>query len=99
MAPLVYRRVIAEGLVPPECLHEPPRIDRAALERVHTPRYVDLVMGGTLSAAELRRLGLPWSLELVERAQRVVGGTLAAARDSPSQAAPTKTGGVAHPKF
>jgi acetoin utilization deacetylase AcuC-like enzyme len=99
MAPLVYRRVIAEGLVPPECLHEPPRIDRAALERVHTPHYVGLVMSGTLSAAELRRLGLPWSPELVERAQRVVGGTLAAARAALSHGIAMNLGGGTHHAF
>ena len=99
MAPLVYQRVTAEGLVPPECLHEPPRIDRVALERVHTPRYVDLVMGGTLSAAELRRLGLPWSPELVERAQRVVGGTLAAARAALSHGVAMNLGGGTHHAF
>jgi acetoin utilization deacetylase AcuC-like enzyme len=99
MAPLVYQRVIAEGLVPPECLHEPPRIDRAALERVHTPHYVDLVMGGTLSAAELRHLGLPWSPELIERAQRVVGGTLAAARAALSHGVAMNLGGGTHHAF
>ena len=99
MAPLVHQRVIAERLVPLERLHEPTRIDRVALERVHTSCYIDRVMGGTLSAAELRRLGLPWSPELVERAQRVVGGTLAAAQAALSHGVAMNLGGGTHHAF
>src|SRR5438045_779821 len=74
------RRVIANGVVEPERLHEPDRIDRDALLRVHTAAYVDALTEGTLTDAELRRLGFPWSVELVERSYRAVGGTVEAAR-------------------
>jgi acetoin utilization deacetylase AcuC-like enzyme len=49
-----------------------------ALERVHTIDYVARVTQGTLTRDEVRRIGFPWSLELVERSRRSVGGTLAA---------------------
>ena len=48
--------------------------------RVHTSEYLDKVKSGTLSEKEIRRLGFPWSPQLVERSRRSVGGTLAACR-------------------
>lgn len=72
------QRVIADGLVAPGQLHEPPRVGHDALLRVHDRDYVERVTEGTLSAAELRRLGFPWSEALVERSFRAVGGTCAA---------------------
>ncbi len=74
---LLRQRVLALGLGE---VREPDRIDREALLRVHTPRYVDAFTDGTLAADEVRRLGFPWSRALVERSYRAVGGTLAAAR-------------------
>jgi acetoin utilization deacetylase AcuC-like enzyme len=50
------------------------------LGRVHAKAYVDAVLGGSLSAAEQRAIGFPWSREMVDRARRSVGATLAAAR-------------------
>jgi acetoin utilization deacetylase AcuC-like enzyme len=51
----------------------------SALRRVHTHEYVERVSTGALDAAEVRRIGFPWSPELVERSKRSVGGTMAAA--------------------
>jgi acetoin utilization deacetylase AcuC-like enzyme len=48
------------------------------LQLVHDDVYVRAVTEGTLSEAAIRRLGFPWSESLVLRAQRSVGGTLAA---------------------
>lgn len=73
------QRVVAGGIVPPNQLHEPRRVEREALVRVHTPAYLDALTAGTLPEAELRRLGFPWSLALVERSYRAVGGTVEAA--------------------
>jgi acetoin utilization deacetylase AcuC-like enzyme len=50
------------------------------LRLVHTADYVERFVAGSLSAAEIRRLGFPWSPALVERSRRAVGGTVAAAR-------------------
>ncbi|CAA9293104.1 MAG: Deacetylases, including yeast histone deacetylase and acetoin utilization protein [uncultured Gemmatimonadaceae bacterium] len=76
---LLRDRVLAEGLVAPEHLHDPPRVDAADLLLVHTPEYVARVTAGTLGPAEQRRIGLPWSPLFVERAYRVVRGTVEAA--------------------
>jgi acetoin utilization deacetylase AcuC-like enzyme len=45
---------------------------------VHDAAYVAAVREGTLDAAAVRRLGLPWSEQLVVRSRRSVGGTLTA---------------------
>ncbi len=49
-----------------------------ALLRVHTPAYVAAMSTGTLSAAEQRVLGFPWSPAMHERARRSVGASLGA---------------------
>jgi len=50
------------------------------LALVHTPRYVDAVAHGLLSATEQREIGFPWSPRMAERARRSVGATISAAR-------------------
>lgn len=50
------------------------------LLRVHTAGYLHKVASGGLSDKEIRRIGFPWSPQLVERSRRSVGGTIAACR-------------------
>lgn len=76
---LLRDAVLASGLVAPAHLHEPERASVESLRLVHTERYVQAVLSGTLSDAEQRRIGLPWSESLVERSFRAVGGTCEAA--------------------
>jgi acetoin utilization deacetylase AcuC-like enzyme len=77
---LLRERVLAEGIVPPEGMHDPARVSRDDLLLVHTADYVDRFTGGQLTAHEERRLGFPWSDYLVERSYRAAGGTSEAAR-------------------
>ena len=76
---LLRDRVIAEGVVEPEHLHDPTPVAREDLLLVHTADYVDRFTNGVLDAGEERRLGFPWSRALVERSYRAAGGTLEAA--------------------
>jgi acetoin utilization deacetylase AcuC-like enzyme len=76
---LLRDAVIDSGLVAPGDLHEPERASVGALLLVHTERYVRALLGGELTEAEQRRIGLPWSESLVERSFRAVGGTCEAA--------------------
>jgi acetoin utilization deacetylase AcuC-like enzyme len=48
----------------------------------HDPVYVDDFLRGTLSAQAIRRIGFPWSPELVKRTLGSVGGTLSATMDA-----------------
>jgi acetoin utilization deacetylase AcuC-like enzyme len=50
------------------------------LALAHSPRYVEAVAEGHLSAAEQREIGFPWSLRMAERARCSVGATIGAAR-------------------
>lgn len=76
---LLRRRVAAE-LTPPGvlCAAEPASDEQ--IRRVHTPDYFERVLHGTLSEKEIRRIGFPWSPEMVARTRRSAGGTLGAAR-------------------
>lgn len=75
---LLQARVAAAAPAAGWHLHEAPLAGREVLCAVHTPAYVTAVCNGTLTAAAQRRIGLPWSVALVERARRSVGATLAA---------------------
>jgi acetoin utilization deacetylase AcuC-like enzyme len=77
---LLRRRVVEDGLVPKEFVHDPARASGEALRRVHTDDYVTRLTDGRLTQEELRRLGFPWSEALVERSYRAVGGTCEAAQ-------------------
>ena len=67
------------------------------LRLVHDPAYLERVFCGTLSVKEVRRIGLPWSPELVERCRRSVGSTLAACRAALQDGlAVSLTGGTHH---
>ena len=72
---LLRERVLSEGIVRAETLHDPERAAREDLLLVHTAEYVDQITDGTLPEAAQRRIGLPWSPMFVERAYRVVQGT------------------------
>ncbi len=72
---LLRERVLAEGLIRGDRLHEPDRVARDDLLGVHTTDYVDRLTSGALTNDEVRRLGFPWSEHLVERSFRSAGGT------------------------
>ncbi len=69
----------------------------AELLLAHDREYLDKVVGGALSQKEVRRIGLPWSPELVERSRRSVGSTIGACRAALSEGlAVSLTGGTHH---
>ena len=46
----------------------------------HNDEYITKVLHGKLTPKEVRRIGFPWSQELVTRSRHSVGGTIAASR-------------------
>jgi acetoin utilization deacetylase AcuC-like enzyme len=92
-------RVVAEGIVSPEDLHEPERVSRDDLLLAHTADYVDRFTRGALEPNEVRRLGLPWSQALVERSYRSAGGTLEAARHALEHGVAMNLAGGTHHAF
>jgi acetoin utilization deacetylase AcuC-like enzyme len=76
---LLRERLIADGTVAPDEVHEADAAPWGWLEAVHDPGLIARIRTGAMSVREERGLGLPWSPELVERGRRSVGGTVAAA--------------------
>lgn len=93
---LLRQRVLAEGLVPAERLIPAPAATAAQLARAHTAAYLQRLADGQLSAQELRRIGLPWSPELVTRVTYTVGATIAAARTALRDGIGLSLGGGTH---
>lgn len=96
---LLRRRVSASPLGRYHSLVVPDAAADADLLRVHTPEYVRKVVSGALSDPEIRRIGFPWSRELVERSRRSVGGTLAACRAALEEGVAVNLAGGTHHAF
>ena len=96
---LLREGVLAHGYVRREHLHDPVRVDVEDLLRVHTSPYVQQVTDGTLPAAEQRRIGLPWSESFVERAWRVVRGTIEASEAALTHGVAMNLAGGTHHAF
>lgn len=69
------------------------------LRTVHDAGYVDRVAAGSLSTAEVRRIGFPWSPALVERSRRSVGGTVGAAEAALQDGIAVNLSGGTHHAF
>src|SRR5277367_2124357 len=78
--PLLKDRLLSDGVLTAGDLIEPEPIGTEILELVHTREYLNKLASAGLSAAEQRRLGLPWSESLWLRSRLASGGTLLAAR-------------------
>src|ERR1700756_199391 len=63
-------------------LEEAPLAHMATIVLAHDAEYVEAFLQGTLSAGAMRRIGFPWSPELVRRTLASVGSTLAATREA-----------------
>jgi acetoin utilization deacetylase AcuC-like enzyme len=72
--------LLREGLVRAQDVVAPPEATWELLRLAHSEDYLSKLRDGTLDAAEVRRLGLPWSPALVRRSRRATMGTLMAAR-------------------
>jgi len=68
-----------DGIVRASELRESEPIEIESLLLVHTREYVESLVDGTISEPDQRRLGFPWSADLVLRSRSSAAGTLAAA--------------------
>ncbi len=83
----VRERCLAEGVLRPEALAEPPAAAWEELALVHQAEYLERVREGTLEPLAQRRIGFPWSPGMVERSRRSVGASIAAGRVALDEAA------------
>lgn len=72
----LYELLLADEVAQPEQFYTPERPPQDWIELIHTPSYVQAYYTGTLDAKAQRRIGLPWSPELVNRTCTAVGGTI-----------------------
>ncbi len=73
-------RIVAEVIIAVDDLYEAPLAGVDDLQLVHDRAYVDAVINGTVAPEIQRRIGFPWSPQMVERSRRSVGATIAAAQ-------------------
>lgn len=69
------------------------------IQLVHNRDYFLAVTNGKLSAKEMRRIGFPWSPELVKRSRHSLGGTIAACRSALRHGVSVNLAGGTHHAF
>jgi acetoin utilization deacetylase AcuC-like enzyme len=67
--------------------------------RAHGLAYFRRFVNGELTDKEIRRVGLPWSPQIVQRARYSIGGTIAACRASLDEGVAVNLGGGTHHAF
>ncbi len=75
---ILHDLLVAEGVV--DRVYQPELPPSEWIELVHTPTYVQSYQDGSIGPQAMRRIGLPWSPQLVNRTQIALGGTTLAAR-------------------
>lgn len=95
----IYETLIADGVAHPSQFHAPDFPPRDWLELVHTPEYITGYFTGTLDPKAQRRIGLPWSQELVQRTRIAVGGTILTAKLALDCGLACNTAGGTHHAF
>jgi len=92
-------RILAEGIIAPADLHEAPAASWDDLRLAHDAAYVEAVATGTVARDIQRRIGFPWSPEMVERSRRSVGATIAAASVALDEGVSANLAGGTHHAF
>jgi acetoin utilization deacetylase AcuC-like enzyme len=96
---LLKDRLLSEGILTAGDILEPEPVDLPTLRLVHTHEYLAKLETSALSAAEQRRLGLPWSEALWQRSRLASAGTLLAARAALDQGLAGNLAGGTHHAF
>ncbi|MFB6274845.1 MAG: histone deacetylase [Halothece sp.] len=96
---LLYEILLAEEVIESQQVHQPELPPREWLELVHTPAYVQAYCEGTLDAKAQRRIGLPWSEQLVHRTCLAIGGTILTAKLALEHGLACNTAGGTHHAF
>ena len=61
-------------------LVEAPSASDSEILLAHDPSYLQAVINGSLSEAQQKEIGFPWSVKMVERSRRSAGATIAACK-------------------
>ncbi len=82
--------------LPDAQLLEAPRASDTELLLAHDASYLQRVISGTLSEAEQKEIGFPWSEKMVERSRRSVGATIAACQSAIEEGVAVNLAGGTH---
>lgn len=91
--------LLKDEVIKLEQIYQPELPDLATIQLVHTPEYVEAYCSGTLESKAQRRIGLPWSKQLVHRTRIAVGGTILAAQLALKYGCACNTAGGTHHAF
>jgi acetoin utilization deacetylase AcuC-like enzyme len=80
-------------------LQVPKPASKDEILRAHDPAYIRRFFNGELTDREIRRIGLPWSEQIVRRTCYSVGATIAACRAALSEKIAVNLGGGTHHAF
>jgi acetoin utilization deacetylase AcuC-like enzyme len=92
-------QVVEEGIIRPQDLIIPEAATDEQILRAHDADYLEKVTTGTLTAKEIRRIGFPWSPQMVERSRRSSGATIAACRTALIEGLAVNLAGGTHHAF
>ena len=95
----LYELLLTDGVANQKQFHAPERPSKESIELIHTPDYVEAYYQGTLNPKAQRRIGLPWSPQLVNRTCTAVGGTILTAKLALRHGLACNTAGGTHHAF
>jgi acetoin utilization deacetylase AcuC-like enzyme len=96
---LLRKRILDSGISVAEDLVSPRAATPAELLRAHDPEYIRRLQNGDLTDREMRRIGFPWSPQLVERAMRSAGATIDACAAALAESVAVCLSGGTHHAF
>lgn len=96
---LVRDKLLAEGTLQDLEIVEPETANIEDVLLVHTEDYITRLRNGTLTAKEVRKLGLPWSEALVRRSFLAMSGTINAAKYALENGVSSNLAGGTHHSF
>jgi acetoin utilization deacetylase AcuC-like enzyme len=96
---LVKDILLEEKTLFPHEIVSPEPVNVEDLHLVHTEDYISRLVAGTLTAKEIRKLGLPWSESLVRRSFHAINGTILATKEALKSGISSNLAGGTHHAF
>jgi acetoin utilization deacetylase AcuC-like enzyme len=93
---MVRDQLLADGIATPEDFLSPAPASDEDILRVHDQEYVHKLKSGTLSYAEILRLEIPYSLELMDACWLAAGGSILAGQCALADGCAANIGGGFH---
>ncbi len=77
---LLYQVLVRDGIATPDQFHCPQPAPLEWITLAHDAAYAAAYLDGSIGAAQMRRIGLPWSPALAHRTCSALGGSVLAAQ-------------------